>query len=126
MARTLARLTLAVLALTLSIGAFAASKSQEITLYKDAQINGKTLPAGDYTVKCDTTGSTTQVKFLRNGKEVATASGQVKQLANAPDHNQVVTMDGNGGPATISEIDFSNNKSSVAFDGSTAMSSAGQ
>ena len=126
MTRTLARLTLLVLALTLSISAFAGSKSQDITLYKDAQINGTTLPAGEYTVKCDTTGSTAQVKFLRNGKEVATATGQVKQLANAPDHTQVVTMDGNGGPATISEIDFSNNKSGVSFERSTAMSSAGQ
>jgi hypothetical protein len=126
MTRTLARLSLFVLALTLSISAFAGSKSQEITLYNDAQINGKTLPAGEYTVKCDTTGSTAQVKFLRNGKEVATATGQVKQLANAPEHNQVVTSGGNGGPATISEIDFSNNKSGVSFENSTAMSSAGQ
>ena len=128
MTRILARPTMFLLALTLtlSIGAFAASKSQSVTLYQDAQINGKTLPAGDYTVKCDTTGSTTQVRFIRNGKEVASASGQVKQLKNAPESNQVVTMDGNGGPATISELDFSNTKSAVTFETSTAMSGAGQ
>jgi hypothetical protein len=114
------------LTLTLSIGAFAASKSQSITLYNDAQVNGKTLPAGDYTVKCDTTGSTAQVRFIRNGKEVASASGQVKQLKNAPENNQVVTMGGGSGPATISEIDFSNTKSAVTFESSTAMSTAGQ
>jgi hypothetical protein len=114
------------LTLTLSLGAFAASKSQSITLYHDAQLNGKTLPAGDYTVKCDTTGTTSQVRFIRNGKEVASATGQVKQLTNAPESNQVVTMDGNGGPATISEIDFSNNKSGITFETSTAMSGGGQ
>jgi len=112
------------LTLSLSIGAFAASKSQSITLYHDAQINGKTLPAGDYTVKCDTTGSTAQVRFMRNGKEVASATGQVKQLASAPEGNQVVTLDGNGGPATITEIDFSNSKSGVSFETSSAMSGA--
>jgi len=128
MTRILARPTMFLLALTLtlSLGAFAASKSQSITLYHDAQLNGKTLPAGDYTVKCDTTGTTSQVRFIRNGKEVASATGQVKQLTNAPESNQVVTMDGNGGPATISEIDFSNNKSGITFETSTAMSGGGQ
>ena len=128
MTRILARPTMFLLALTLtlSIGAFAASKSQTVTLYHDAQLNGKTLPAGEYTVKCDTTGSTTQVRFIRNGKEVASATGQVKQLTSAPDTNQVVTLDGNGGPSTISEIDFSNSKSGVTFGTSTAMSGAGQ
>ena len=128
MTRILARPTMFLLALTLtlSIGAFAASKSQSVTLYHDAQLNGKTLPAGDYTVKCDTTGSTTQVRFIRNGKEVASATGQVKQLTNAPESNQVVTLDGSGGAATITEIDFSNSKSGVSFETSTAMSTAGQ
>lgn len=128
MTRTLARPTMFLLALTLalSLGAFAASKSQSVTLYHDAQLNGKTLPAGDYTVKCDTNGSTAQVRFIRNGKEVASASGQVKQLTSAPESNQVVTLDGNGGPATITEIDFSNSKSGVSFETSTAMSTAGQ
>ncbi len=128
MTRILARPTMFLLALTLtlSIGAFAASKSQSVTLYQDAQLNGKTLPAGDYTVKCDTTGSNAQVRFIRNGKEVASASGQVKQLTSAPEGNQVVTMGGGSGPATISEIDFSNTKSAVTFETSTAMSNAGQ
>jgi hypothetical protein len=123
MTRTLARFTLLVLALTVSISDFAGSKSQTITLYHDAQLNGKTLPAGEYTVKCDTTGSTAQVKFLKNGKEVASASGQVKQLTPAPEYNQVVTQDGNGG-ATLSEIDFAHSGTAVTFE-PAAMTSAG-
>jgi len=125
MTRTLARVTLFIFALTISIGAFAASKSETVTLFNDAQLNGKTLPAGDYTVKCDTTGSTAQVRFLRNGKEVASATGQVKQLANPPEHNQIVTQDGNGTP-TINEIDFSNSKAGITFDNGATMSRAGE
>jgi len=125
MTRMLARATLLIFALSMSIGAFAASKSESITLFNDAQLNGKTLPAGDYTVKCDTTGSTAQVKFLKNGKEMVSATGQVKQLPRAPAHNQVVTQDGNGS-STISEIDFSNSSTAVTFDSGTSMSSAGQ
>jgi hypothetical protein len=123
MTRTLARFTVFIFALTMSICAFAGSKSETVKLYQPTQINGKTLPAGEYTVKYNPTGSTAEVKFLRNGKEVATANGQVKQLTNPPEGNQVITNDGNGS-SSISEIDFGNTKTGVTFD-STSMSSAG-
>lgn len=123
MTRTLARFTMLVLALTVSISAFAGSKSQTVTLYHDAQLNGKTLPAGEYDVKYDTKGSAAQVKFMRNGKEVASANGQVKQLSAAPEYNQIVTSDGNGS-VSISEIHFAHSNTGVSFD-SSAMSSAG-
>ena len=121
MNRILAHAALFLFAVTMSLSVFAGAKSETVTLFHDAQLNGKTLPAGEYTVKCDNTGSTAQVKFMRNGKEVASANGQVKQLTGAPDHNQVVVEDGNGG-ATISEIDFSNSKTGVSFN-SSAMAS---
>ena len=124
MTRNLVRATLFIFALTMSIGAFAATKSETVTLYHDAQLNGKTLPAGEYTVKCDTAGSTAQVKFMKSGKEVASASGQVKQLSPAPEHNQVVVQDGNGG-ASISEIDFGHSGTAVSFD-SASMATAGK
>jgi hypothetical protein len=118
MTRTLARFTILVFALTmLSVGAFAGSKSQDITLYQDAQLNGKTLPAGDYVVKYEMNGPTAQVKFVRNGKEVASATGQVKQLTKAPESTQLVTEGGNG-TANISEIDFAHNSSAVTFEAS--------
>lgn len=124
MTRTLVRAALFIFALTMSVSAFAGSKSETVTLFHDAQLNGKTLPAGEYTVKCDTTGSTAQVKFMKSGKEVASANGQVKQLSNAPDHNQVVLQDGNGG-ATISEIDFGHSSTGVSFD-TSSMATAGR
>jgi len=123
MTRILARTAVFLFAVTMSINVFAGSKSETVTLIHDAQLNGKTLPAGEYTVKCETSGSTAQVKFLKGTKEVASASGQVKQLANPPEWNQVVTQDGNGS-SSISEIDFSHNKTGVVFDNST-MSSMG-
>lgn len=126
MTRILARITVVLFALTMSIGAFAASKSESVTLFHDTQLNGKTLPAGDYTVKYDATGPTAQVRFIRNGKEVASATGQVKQLGNAaPQSNQIITQDGNGS-SSISEIDFSNTKTGVTFDSGTSMSHAGE
>jgi hypothetical protein len=124
MTRNLIRAALFIFALAMTVSAFAASKSETVTLYHDAQLNGKTIPAGEYTVKCDTKGSTAQVKFLKSGKEVASANGQIKQLSNVPDHNQVVTQDGNGS-ATISEIDFGHSNTGVTFE-SAGMSTSGQ
>jgi|SRR5580698_7254207 hypothetical protein len=127
MTRKLVRATLIVFALTMSIAAFAgtAAKTESLSLFSPAQINGKTLPAGEYTVKCETTGSTAQVKFLRNGKEVASADGQVKQLASKPDHAQIVTQDGSGGAPSINEIDFAHSGTGVTFTSAT-MSAGGQ
>lgn len=121
MTRTLARFTLFVFALTLSIAAFAGTKSETVILYNDTQVGGKTLPAGEYTVKYDMTGSNAQVKFLRNGKEVATANGQTKQLTTAPNHAQVITQD-SGNSRAISEIDFPHSNTGIAFDGGTTTS----
>jgi hypothetical protein len=122
MTRTMARVALFLFAVTMSVSAFAGSKSETVTLFHDAQLNGKTLPAGEYTVKCETTGSTAQVKFLKSGKEVASASGQVKTLTSAPQYNQVITEDGGSVPS-ISEVDFSHSATGVSFDAGT-MSSA--
>ena len=122
MTRKLASATLFLLALTLSVSAFAASnsKSESVLLFHPTQINGKTLPAGEYTVKCETTGSNAQVKFLKNGKEVATANGQVKQLTSHPDHTQVITQDA-GSASNISEIDFAHSGTGVSFDAAGTM-----
>ncbi len=118
MNRILVRATLFLFALTMSMAAFAASKSETVNLYSPTQVGGKTLPAGEYTVKYDATGSNAQVKFLKNGKEVATATGQVKQLASHPEHAQVVTQD-SGSTRSISEIDFSHSGTGVTFDSGT-------
>ncbi len=125
MTRTLAHVTLLIFVLSMSIGAFAATKSQTVTLFQEASLNGKTLPAGDYTLKCNTTGSTAQVRFLKNGKGVASANGQVKQLAKAPEWAEIVTQQRNGG-STISEIDFSHSNTAVTFGSGTNMARAGQ
>src|SRR5437764_12122012 len=105
MTRILVRVALFVFALTLSLSAFAASKSQSFTLYHDSQLNGAQLPAGQYTVVYDTEGSNAQVKFMKGKKEMASATGQVKQLDKKPAYNQIV-LTNEGGAAAISELNF--------------------
>ena len=115
MTRFLARTGLVVLALMLSLSAYAKSKTESITLFQDATLSGTNLPAGEYVVKYDVDGTTAQVKFLKGNKEVASASGQVKTLSQKALSNQVVlNTDGNG--RSISEIDFGGKDTAISFE----------
>jgi hypothetical protein len=113
------RFALLVLALTISLSAFAKPKSENITLYHDASINGTNLPAGDYVVKYDVDGPNAQVKFMQKGKEVASATGQVKTLDKKAASNQVVMSNQDRG---ISEIDFGGKDTAITFGSSGTMS----
>ncbi|HVP54870.1 MAG TPA: hypothetical protein VMU45_07735 [Candidatus Eisenbacteria bacterium] len=108
------RFALLALALTVTISAFAKPKSENVTLYQDATVNGTNLPAGDYVVKYDVSGSNAQVKFMKSGKEVASTNGEVKTLAKKPAANQVVTTD-EAGSHVISEIDFGGKDTALTF-----------
>jgi hypothetical protein len=119
MTRILARVALLVFAVTLSISAFAGSKSQTFTLYHDSQLNGVQLPAGDYKVVYDTEGTNAQVKFLKGNKEVVSATGQVKQLDKKPNYNEIVLTGGNGA-AAINELRFHGSNVGIAFDSNVA------
>ena len=116
MTRMLARVALLVFAVTMSISAFAGSKSESLTLLHDAQLNGTTIPAGEYTVKYDANGSTCLVKVMKGSKTVATANGELKQLSSKPEHNQVVLRNDTGNLPAVSEMDFSNTTTAITFD----------
>jgi hypothetical protein len=115
MNRIAVRLALLLFALTLSVTAFAKPKSENITLYQDATLNGTNLPAGDYVVKYDVDGGNAQVKFLKGNKEVASANGQVKPLTKKTGSNQIV-LNTSGDARTISEIDFRGKDTAISFE----------
>ena len=119
MTRNAVRFALLVLALTVSISAFAKSKSENITLFQDVTVNGTNVPAGDYVVKYDVDGSNAQVRFTKNGKEIASANGQVKTLTQKPVRNQVVLSTA-GDTRTISEIDFGGKDTAITFESAGA------
>ena len=119
MTRNAVRFALLVIAVTVSISAFARSKSENISLFQDVQVNGTTIPKGDYVVKYDIEGSNAQVKFTQNGKEIASANGQVKTLTKKPDKNQVL-LNTAGNARSISEIDFGGKDTAITFEGGGA------
>ena len=115
MTRIFASLTLFVLALALSVSAFAAGKTKTFTLYHDAQLNGTTIPAGEYTVAYDENGSTADVKFMKGKKEVASATGQVKQLDKKTNVN-MLRLDHTSATPSIAEIDLGGTSTGIAFE----------
>jgi len=118
MTRILAGISLFVLALSLS--AFAGSKAETFTLYHDSQLNGSQLPAGQYTVVYDASGSAVQVKFMKGKKEMASATGQTKQLDKKPEYNQIVLQNGGNGSPSISELNFHGSRTGITFEPSGA------
>lgn len=114
MKRLLVPVSFAILAIMLSLSAFAKEKSTNVTLTQNASLNGTALPAGDYVVKYDVTGSNATVKFVKGKKEVASATGQVKTLAKRPVTTHL-TIGGNGNDQSIQEIEFGGSDTSVSF-----------
>jgi hypothetical protein len=107
------KVTLA-LALTFTIGAFAAEKS--LTVYSNTTLNGQKVAAGDYKVVYDINGATAQVKLLNGKKDVvATATGQVVQTETAPNETAVIRSQQPDGSSSIVEIQIAKQKSSIRF-----------
>ena len=119
MTRISIRYAVLALALMLSLSALAKEKSESVTLYHDATLNGANVPAGDYVVKYETNGSSAQVKFMQGGKEVASATGQLKNLSKKAQSNQVV-IDTENNARNISEIDFGGKDTAISFSSASA------
>lgn len=119
MKRLSAQCSVLVLVLTLALSAFAKPKSENITLYHDASVNGTSLPAGNYVVKYDVEGTSVQLKFFQGSKEVASTTGHVKTLPKTVNSNQVVVNNEGHG---IAEIDFAGKDSAITFELSGATS----
>jgi hypothetical protein len=97
----------------LAASAFAGDKTVVFT--SPTNINGQKVAPGEYKVRYQVNGSTADVHFLRDKKEVATASGQIASLENAPDRDSVVTQSGSDGNSRLVELQFAKQKSVIKF-----------
>ncbi len=107
------KIVLIALVCLLALSAFAADKS--LTVYGKANFNGQTIAAGDYKVAVDVKGTTAEVKFLKNGKTVATATGEVVELKDAPKDTTLMYQANADGSRTVKELQFINEKQAIRF-----------
>lgn len=115
--RMLSKLALSVLALTLTTSAFAVQK--DVTLSTDTTLNGQKLAAGDYKLDYQVHGNTAEVKFLRNKKTVASATGQVVEKPNSADYTAVVKSS-NDASSSVIEVQPAREKFNIRFTSDSA------
>ena len=106
-----------VLVLALTTTAFAgASGSATVKLFGAAQLNGKSLAAGEYKVKWESHSPEANVTFLQGKTAVVTAHAKLVDRDQASPENVVVTRANSDGSETIVEIRFEGKKSVLVFE----------
>jgi hypothetical protein len=112
----LTRVLVPLLVLALTATAFAAGGATTIKLFSAAQLNGKSLPAGEYKVKWDSHSPEAEVTFLQGKTAVATARAKLVDRDQASREDAVVTRANSDGSETIIEIRVEGKKSVLVFE----------
>jgi hypothetical protein len=103
------------LAVLLATSAFASNKGS-LHVQNPVEINGQQLPAGDYQLRWEGTGSNVEVSVMQGKKEVAKTSAKVIELKEAPSRDAAVVSQGSG-KASVSEVRFAGKKYALALGG---------
>jgi hypothetical protein len=107
------------LALLLATSVFAANihvNKGSLQLDNSVSLNGKTLPAGEYSVKWEGTGSNVQLNILQGSKVVATTSAHLVDLDQSSNSNAALLKNNGDGSKSLSEIRFNGKKYALAID----------
>ena len=109
------RIIFATLVLALATSAFAASDSHKSSfqISEATQVNGTTLPAGDYTAKWEGPGPTVQVSIMQGRKVVATVPAQVVALDSKSSDTQAEVANGSKGERELKALQFAGKKVSL-------------
>jgi len=109
------RIILATLALALATSAFAASDSHKsnFEIGNATQVNGTTLPAGEYTAQWEGSGPTVQVNILQGKKVVATVPAQVVTLDSKASDTHAEVFNGTNGERELKALQFEGKKLSL-------------
>ena len=97
------------LAVLLASSAFASNNKGSLLVGEAFEVNGQQLPAGEYQVRWDGTGSTVEISFMQGKKELAKTSAKMVPL-DTVSYGDSAVVDHNSGKAAISEIRFSGKK----------------
>ena len=107
--------------LLLASAAFAGEKAS-VKVFETVKVNGKTIPAGNYDLTWEGTGSSVQV-FIAKGKEtVATIPAQLEASDSAPASTGYSTRKEGDGSKSITNVFFAGKKYSLNLDRQSAAS----
>lgn len=116
------RIIFATLVLALTSSAFAANDSHKSSFEISAptQVNGTTLPAGDYTAQWEGTGPTVQVNIMQGKKVIATAPAQVVTLDSKASNTRTEVLNGSNGERELKALQFAGKKISLQLGSESA------
>ena len=98
------------LTLLLASSVFAASNKGSLQTMSDVTVSGKTLPAGDYSLRWDGTGSNVQLNILKGKKVVATTPARLVEMDQSANTDAAVLRNNNDGSKSLSEVRFGGKK----------------
>jgi hypothetical protein len=108
------KMIFAALAFALISSAFASdSHKSSFEISAPTQVNGTTLPAGEYTAKWEGSGPNVQVSIMQGRKVVATVPAQVVMLDRAASNTQAEIKNSSNGDRELSSLQFSGKKVSL-------------
>jgi hypothetical protein len=120
------RIIFATLVLALTSSAFAATDSHKSSFEIGAptQVNGTTLPAGEYTAQWEGSGPAVQVNILQGKKVVATAPAQLVALESKASDTQAEVLNGTNGERELTALQFAGKKVSLKLGAESAKAQA--
>jgi hypothetical protein len=96
-----------------------------LTTMSDVTLNGKVLPAGEYTLRWEGTGPNVQLNILKGKNVVATTAAQRVDIDKSPDSNAAVVKDNSDGSRSLSEVRLAGKKYVFRLGGEETNSDAG-
>ena len=114
---------LLMMAILFATTAFAANK-ETVKVFDPVVVNGKQLPAGNYTVSWEGSGPNVDLSIAR-GKEVITkTSARLTDLPKAAARSSLVTKGNADGSRSLSEIQFGGKKYALEIGETTNQADA--
>jgi len=112
------------LAVLLATSAFASNKGT-LQLVDAAVVSGKQLPAGDYSVKWEGSGSNVQLSIMQGKNVVATTAARVVDLGQSADNDSAVIRTNADGSKSLTEVRFNGKKFALAIGEETMSADSG-
>ena len=117
------RIIFATLAVVFTTSAFAAdAQKASFEISAATQVNGTTLPAGEYTAQWEGSGPTVHVNILQGKKVVATAPAQLVALDRKASDTQAEVFNGSKGERELKVLQFAGKKVSLQLETQSAES----
>jgi hypothetical protein len=98
------------LTLLLATSVFAANNKGSLQTMSDITVSGKTLPAGEYSLQWEGTGSNVQLNILKGKKVVATTPARLVDVSQVPSSDAAVIKSNGDGTKSLAEVRFGGKK----------------